>query len=120
MRAMTPKVSHQTTDGAFTYDGGARFRQYRQNPQAQQSQGRVTTDQTFAQVVQYIHDRGLSFGSSHVNRIFVEDRDFCMSMTFEKGLHILMVNEKTGFLDYVLEPEVEIASSGPSRFVAPN
>ena len=51
--------------------------------------------------------------------IFVEDRDFCMSMTFEKGSHILMVNEKTGFLDYVLVPEVEIASSGPSRFVAP-
>ena len=45
--------------------------------------------------------------------IFVEDRDFCMSMAFEKGSHILMVNKKTGFLDYFLEPEVELASNGP-------
>ena len=45
--------------------------------------------------------------------IFVADRDFCMSMTFEKASHILMVNERTGFLDYVLEPEVELAASAP-------
>ena len=56
------------TDGAFTYDGGAIFRQYRENPRSQQSQGRVTTDQTFAQVVQYIHDWNLPFSESQVNQ----------------------------------------------------
>ena len=57
------------TDGAFTYDGAAsgtaKFRQYRQDPQNQVG---VTTYQTFAQVVQYIHDWKLSFGTSHVNQ----------------------------------------------------
>ena len=51
-------------DGAFTYDG-AKFRQYRENPQIQ---GRGANDQTFAQVVQYIHDWKLSFSTSHVNQ----------------------------------------------------
>ena len=58
------------TDGAFTYDGAAsgtaKFRQYRENPQSQG--GLTATDQTFAQVVQYIHDWNLPFGSSHVNQ----------------------------------------------------
>ena len=57
------------TDGAFSYDGDASgtaiFRQYRENPQAQ---GAATTDQTFAQVVQYIQVWNLSFGKSQVNQ----------------------------------------------------
>ena len=56
-------------DGAFTYDGAAsgtaKFRQYRQDPQNQRG---VTSDRTFAQVVQYIQDWGLSFGKSQVNQ----------------------------------------------------
>ena len=51
------------TDGAFKFEGTtsgvAIFRQHR---------GGVNSYQSFAQVVQYIHDQGLSFGSSHVNR----------------------------------------------------
>ena len=57
------------TDGAFKYDGDAsgtaKFPQYRQNPQNQRA---VTTYQTFAEVVLYIHNWGLSFGSSQVNQ----------------------------------------------------
>ena len=56
-------------DGAFTYDGAAsgtaKFRQYRENPQIQ---GRGTTYRTFAEVVKYIQDWNLPFGSSHVNQ----------------------------------------------------
>ena len=50
------------TDGAFTYDGAASgTAKFRQNPQ---NEGAATSDRTFAQVVQYIHDWGLRFGSS--------------------------------------------------------
>ena len=50
------------TDGAFKYDPTAGTKDFRQN------RGGATARRTFAEVVQYIHDQGLSFGSSHVNR----------------------------------------------------
>ena len=51
------------TDGAFKYDPTAgTAKDFRQN------RGGVNTYQTFAEVVLYIHNQGLSFGSSHVNR----------------------------------------------------
>ena len=51
------------TDGAFKYEGTASGTAiFRQN------QVGVNTYQTFAEVVLYIHNWGLSFGSSHVNQ----------------------------------------------------
>ena len=51
------------TDGAFKYDPTAgTAKDFRQN------RGGATARRTFAEVVLYIHNQGLSFGSSHVNR----------------------------------------------------
>ena len=51
------------TDGAFKYEPAASgTKKFRQNQRG------VNTYQTFAEVVLYIHNQGLSFGSSHVNR----------------------------------------------------
>ena len=57
------------TDGAFRYEGTASGTANFRQSQKDQQRGLTTTDRTFAQVVQYIHDWKLSFGgSSHVNQ----------------------------------------------------